>query len=201
MIRAVSELGGIGGIAGGVVAIVAGLLLIAFFSTGDDRLGRANDAGLAITAVLLLPFAVSLNDQFAGTGVLVPGLTIVGVAALLVTAVASALTAAGRLGVQQLLVWQGGSFVVLYGWMAGMGAASLWYQRLPAPAAWIGIGGGALLIVALISMSLEARRLGGWSAMGEMRRPPIVAMIAMAVSLLCLPAWTIWLGVDLLGAP
>jgi hypothetical protein len=37
--------------------------------------------------------------------------------------------------------------------------------------------------------------------MGEMRRPPIVAMIAMAVSLLCLPAWTIWLGVDLLGAP
>jgi hypothetical protein len=195
----VHDIGAVGGIAGGVVAIIAGALLVAFFATGNDRLGRANDAGLAITAVLLLPFAVVLNDQFPETGVLVPMLTIAGVVALLVTAVASALTAAGRLSARQLVVWQGGSFVVLYGWMVGMGAASLWFQRLAAAPAWIAIGAGAILVVAIISMSLEARRLGGWSAMGEMRRPPLLAMVAMALSLLGLPAWTIWLGLDLLG--
>jgi len=190
----VGDLGAIGGIAGGIMAIIAGILLIAFFSTGNDRLGRANDATLAITAVLLLPFALALNDRFGGTGPVVPVITIVGVIALLVTAVASALTAAGRLSVQQLLVWQGGSFVVLYAWMVGISAASLWFERLPAAPSWIGIGAGDVLVFAGISMSLAARQRGGWAAMSEMGRPPLVAMIAMALALLGLPAWTIWLG-------
>jgi len=190
-------LGAIGGIAGGIVAVISGALLIAFFSTGNDRLGRANDATLAITAVLLLPFAVAVNDRFTDTGPVVPILTIAGVIALVATAVASALTAAGRLTVQQLLAWQGGSFVALYGWMVGVSVASLWFDRLPAEPSWIGIAAGALLVVAMISMSLVARRAGGWSAMSEMGRPPLVAMIAMALSLLGLPVWTIWLGVAL----
>jgi len=196
----VAGIGAIGGIAGGIVAVIAGVLLIAFFSTGNDRLGRANDAALAITAVLLVPFALALNDHFTDTGLLVPVLTIFGVIALVVTAVASALTAAGRLTVQQLLVWQGGSFVALYAWMVGVSVASLWFGRLPAAPAWIGIAAGAMLVVAMIAMWAFARQRGGWSAMSEMDRPPVVAMIAMALSLLGLPIWTMWLGLELLAA-
>lgn len=192
-------LGPVGGIAAGIAAIVAGVLLILFFATRDDRLGRANDAGLAITAVLLLPFALALNDRFEGTGLLVPGVTIVGIGALVATAVGSTLTAAGRLNAQQLVAWQGGSFVAMFAWVLSMSLAILWSGRLPAPPAWVGIGSAALLVVAIVSLALLARRLGGWSALGEMDRPPGVAIVAMALAALGLPIWSIWLGLELLG--
>jgi hypothetical protein len=54
------DIGGISAIAAGVTAILAGILLAAFFATRNQTVGRANDAVSAVMAILLRPAAIAV---------------------------------------------------------------------------------------------------------------------------------------------
>lgn len=192
-----SDAGAVGAIAAGVVAIVAGLLLAAFFATGREALGRLNDATSAVMAALLVPAALAVADLHRDTGPFVLVVTIVGIVAMVEAAVASALTAAGRLSVAQLAIWQGGGFVVLFLWVLGVSLAALVWGRLPEALGWLGILAAALVVVATLSIASLLRRPGGFAALGDMRRPPLVPVVAFLVAFTCFPIWCIWLGLSL----
>jgi hypothetical protein len=55
------DIGGISAIAAGVTAILAGILLAAFFATRNQTVGRANDAVSAVMAILLRPAAIAVS--------------------------------------------------------------------------------------------------------------------------------------------
>jgi hypothetical protein len=191
------DLGSPGAIAGGAVAILAGVLLVAFFATGREVLGRANDAASAVMVVLLIPAAVAVWDLHRDTGPPAVAITIVGVAAMVETAIASTLTAFGRLSVTQLVVWQGGGFVVLFLWVLGVSLLALGWERLPLALGWLGVLAAVLVVVAIASILRLIRGHGGLEALGDLRRPPLVPVISFVVAFACFPVWCIWLGVSL----
>lgn len=192
-----TEAGAFGAIAAGLVAIAAGLLLASFFATGREALGRMNDATSAVMTVLLVPAALAVADLYRDTGPFVLVVTLIGVVAMVETAIASALTAAGRLSVRQLVIWQGGGFVVLFGWVLGVSLAALWWDRLPAGLGWLGVLAATLVIVAIASITALLRRPGGIEALRDMRRPPLVPVASSLVAFGCFPIWCIWLGISL----
>jgi putative effector of murein hydrolase LrgA (UPF0299 family) len=193
----VSDLGSSAAIGGGVVAVIAGVLLVAFFATGREALGRANDAASALMTILLIPAAVAVNERFADTGAFVPLVTGVGVIALAETTVASLLTAAGRLTMRQLLVWQGGGFGVLFAWVLGVSVAALWLGRLPPALGYVGLAASVCLVVAVVEFARLARRLGGWAQLAGLRSAPPIGTIAMLGAFFGLPVWCIVLGLGL----
>jgi hypothetical protein len=191
------DLGAFGAIAGGVAAIVAGILLAAFFATGREAIGRANDAASAIMVLLLVPAALAVGDLYTDMVPWAVVITVVGVGAMVETAVASALTATGRLSISQLVVWQGGGFVVLFLWMLGVSLAALEWGRLPTALGWLGVIAAILVVVAIGSIVSLVRRLGGLEAIGDMRRPPMMPVITFLGAFVCFPIWCIWLGLSL----
>jgi hypothetical protein len=194
---AVSTLAGPSAIVAGIAAVAAGLLLAAFFATGRDAIGRANDAASAAMAVLLVPPALAMNALYADGGPLVTALTVVGLAALVETALASILTAAGRLSVRQLMIWQGGGFVAVFGWLVGVSLVVLWLGRLPVLLGYLGLAMAVLFAVGLITFARLAQQLGGWSQLGSMTKVPLVPAISMAGAFVILPIWCIVLGLSL----
>jgi hypothetical protein len=193
----VDDLGSFGAIGGGVAAVIAGLLLAAFFATGRESLGHANDAASAVMAILLIPAALSVYGLFAGTGPFILLVTAVGLVAMIVAAVASVLTAAGRLTVTQLTVWQGGSFGVLFLWVAGTSVSILAWGRLPVSLGWLGLAAAALVTVALVEIVRLARRMGGLRELEKLDRPPLLAAATILTAFVAFPAWCVWLGVSL----
>ncbi len=193
------DLGGISAIAAGATAVVAGILLAAFFATRNQSLGHANDAASAVMAILLMPAALAVLSRFADTGPLVVIVTAVGLAAMAAAAVASVLTAAGRLTVAQLTAWQGGSFLVLFLWVVGTSVTILFWGRLPVGLGWLGLAAGGLVVVATVEILRLARRMGGLGALEELERPPLVAMISTLGAFATFPIWCIWLGLTLTG--
>ena len=123
------DIGGAAAIVAAPVVVIAGVLLGVFFATGREAWGRANDVASVVFALLLVPVAVAADAGGAWKAV-----TAAGLVAMAVAAVASGLTAAGRLTVAQLTVWQGGAFAALFVWVAGVSA-----ERLPDALGWLGI--------------------------------------------------------------
>ena len=193
------DLGGYSAVAAGVTAVVAGILLAAFFATRNETLGHANDAASAVMAILLMPAAIAVFNRFVDTGPLIVVVTGVGLAGMAVAAVASLLTAAGRLSVSQLTAWQGGSFLVLFLWVVGTSLTILLWGRLPVGLGWLGLAAGMLVIVATVEILRLARRMGGLAALEKLDRPPLVAMITTLGAFAAFPIWCIWLGLTLTG--
>jgi hypothetical protein len=194
-----NSLPGISAIAAGVAALVAGVLLAAFFATRRDALGRANDAISAVMAILLVPPALAVADRLAEAGPFIVVITGVGLVGMAAASVASVLTAAGRLTVAQLTTWQGGSFIVLFLWVVGVSVAILVWDRLPAGLGWLGIAAGVLVVIAILEVLRLARRMGGLSALERLDRPPVLAMVATLAALAAFPIWCLWLGLSLLA--
>jgi hypothetical protein len=193
------ELGGISAIAAGVTAVVAGILLAAFFATRNQTIGQANDAASAFMAILLVPTALAVLDRFADIGPLVLVVTAVGLTGMVGAAVTSVLTAGGRLTVAQLTAWQGGSFLVLFLWVVGTSVMILLWGRLPVGLGWLGIAAGVLVIVATVEILRLARRMGGLGALEKLERPPLIAMVSTLGAFAAFPIWCIWLGPNLTG--
>jgi hypothetical protein len=193
----VDDLGSLGAIAGGVAAVIAGLLLAAFFATGRESLGHANDAAGAVMAILLMPAALSVVRLYAGTGPFILLVTAIGLVAMIVAAVASVLTAAGRLTVTQLTVWQGGSFVALFLWVAGTSVSILVWGRLPVGLGWLGLVAALLVLVAIGEILGLARRMGGLKELVRLDRPPLLAAATMLTAFVAFPVWCVWLGMSL----
>jgi hypothetical protein len=150
-------------------------------------------------AIMLMPVAFAVLTRFADTGPLVVVVTAVGLAGMAVAAVASVLTAAGRLTAAQLTAWQGGSFLVLFVWVVGTSVITLLSGRLPVGLGWLGIAAGLLVVVALVEILRLARRMGGLGALEKLERPPLIAMIATLGAFAAFPIWCIWLGLTLTG--
>jgi hypothetical protein len=189
-------LGAFGAIAAGVMALVAGVLLAAFFATWRPAFGRGNDLASAAMAILLIPAAIAVLGVYADTGPFIVLVTLIGLAGMAIAAAASILTAAGRMTVAQLTTWQGGSFGVIFLWVIGVSIAVLAFGRLPAGLGWLGVLAGLLVSVASGSIVVYARRPGGLAAI-DMRHPPLVPLVSFLAGFLCFPAWSIWLGVNL----
>lgn len=188
---------GLSAIAAGVTAIVAGILLAAFFATRRDALGRANDAASALMAVLLVPPAIAVAGQLSAAGPFIVVVTGVGLVGMAAATVASLLTAAGRLTVAQLTAWQGGSFIVLFAWVVGVSTAILVWDGLPVGLGWLGVAAGVLVVIATVEVIGLARRMGGLGALKELDRPPLLAMAAILAAFAAFPIWCIWLGLSL----
>src|SRR5438128_3533410 len=154
-----ASLGSLGAISGGIVAVIAMALLAAFFATGRQSLGRANDAAAALMGLLLLPVPVNILGVYPDAEPVMAIVTAIGLGAMAVLIVASGLTATGRLSIAQMTAWQGGSFGGLFLWVAGTSAAILVWDRLPVGLAWLGLCAAALVAVALVQTALVARRL------------------------------------------
>jgi len=193
----VEGLAGVSAIAAGATAVIAGVLLAAFFATRSQLLGHANDAAAAVMAILLMPAALAVLNRFADTGALILVVTAIGLVGMTVAAVASVLTAAGRLSVAQLTAWQGGSFLVLFLWVLGTSVTILVWGRLPVGLGWLGIGAGLLVTVATLEILRLARRMGGLSALERLERPPLIAMITTLAAFAAFPIWCVWLGLAL----
>lgn len=185
-------------IAAGVVMIVSGLFLAAFFATGRDALGRANDATSVIFAVLLIPAVLAVGDLLGSIGTWSTVTVVLGLAGVGLVAGTSLLTAAGKLTVEQLTKWQGGAFVVLMAWVIVASVVGWASGLLTLGLCLLGLTAGALSAIAAISIGLEVRRVG-MAGLSEMRRPPTVPIVATLGAAVALPLWSIWLGIWLLG--
>jgi hypothetical protein len=193
----VDDLGSLGAIAGGFAAVIAGVSLAAFFATGRQALGHANDAAGAVMAILLMPAALSVVRLYAGTGPFIVLVTVVGLVAMTVAAVASLLAATGRGTVTQLTAWQGGSFVALFLWVAGTSVSVLIWARLPAGLGWLGFAATLLVMLAIGEILRLARRMGGLKELERLNRPPLLAAAAMLTAFVAFPVWCVWLGMSL----
>jgi hypothetical protein len=189
---------GISAIAAGVSAAVAGILLAAFFATRRDALGRANDVASALMALLLVPPALGIAGRLPDAWPFIAVVTGIGLVGMSAAAVTSVLTAAGRLSVAQLTIWQGGSFVVLFLWVVALSAAIVIWGGLPIGLGALGLSAGVLVVIATLDVIRLARRMGGLAALETMDRPPILAMCATLAAFAAFPIWCIWLGLSLI---
>lgn len=195
-IRDVSALAPAAAIGAGIMALLAGILLAVFFATRVDAWGRANDAAGAVFAALLVPVALTLHGRLAEAGIASLVVAAIGLVSMAVAAATSVLTALGRLSIEQLTTWQGGSFAGLFAWVAGASILMLVTDELGAPLAWLGIAAAGLAVLATLDIVRIVRKVG-MAGMATMQRPPTVAMISALAAFAAFPAWCIWLGLSL----
>jgi hypothetical protein len=185
-------------VAAGIVALISGILLGAFFATGREWLGRANDATSALFMVMLIPAALVLGDRL---GALQPwwfgAATVIGLLGLGAGIIFSILAAMGRLSITQLTRYQGGAFGVVLVWVGLISEGGIRHEVLPSGLGWLGLGTVLAGAVAVITLVRLARRAGSIEALGRMDRPPPLAAAATLTALLGFPAWCVWLGFSL----
>lgn len=184
-------------IAAGILACIAGILLAVFFATSKDAWGRANDAASAAFAMLLVPAALAMNERYASVaGPWMLAVTALGLIAMSVAAGASVLTALGRLAVEDLTRWQGGSFAALFAWVGAVSTAVVTFGGLPAGIGWLGLAATVLAIVATLEIVRLVRR-HGLEELTKLARPPLVAAGATLAAFVLFPIWCVWLGLAL----
>jgi hypothetical protein len=166
-------------IAAGVVMIVSGLFLAAFFATGRDALGRLNDATSVIFALLLIPAVLAVGDVLGSIGAWSTLTVVLGLIGVGLVAVTSLLTAAGKLTVRQLTIWQGGSFAILMAWVILASVVGLAAGLLPSGLCLVGVAAGILTAIAAISIGLEFG-VSAWRSLRHVDRRlvPILATSA-----------------------
>jgi hypothetical protein len=176
--------------------LVSGALLVAFFRSGSEVLGRANDATTALFAGLMIPVTVEVYQRFGPDSRWAAGAsTLLGILGLMTVASTSALTAAARLhwllsakiggvGFAGFLIWMGAVCVMIVG-----------RGGLPRALAWFGF---VVLGIAAVAAGLAMtflRAHGSFS--GDIQPSPALSAI-FALAYLCFPTWIGWLGVSLI---
>ena len=188
-------LAGISAVAAGIVFLISGVCLVVFFSTDTEAWGRANDATIALFAALMIPPAVELYVRYSSGSRWIVGLsTLLGIAGMLVIVVTSGLTAMAKLDwllSAKIGAFGFGGFLV---WMTGTCVLILRNGGLPDTLAWFGIVTVVILGV-VVALSIRFIRIHG--SLSCETQPPVGMWIAFGVALLCLPAWTFWLGISL----
>ena len=188
-------LAGISTVAAGIALLVSGVCLVVFFTTEIEEWGRANDATIALFAALMIPAAFEIYDRYAvGSRWAVGMPTLIGIAGMLVIMVTSGLTALAKL--DWLLSAKIGAvgFGGFLTWMATACVLILRRGGLPDSLAWFGLITVGIMGVT-VALSIRFIRLHG-SLSGEVQ-PPVGMWVVLAIAFLCLPAWTMWLGVSL----
>ena len=174
---------GVSTVAAGLALAISGACLAIFFMTDREAWGRANDATIALFAVLMLPAVLDVESNAIATAL--------GVGGLLVVAVTSGLTAAGKL--DWLLSAKIGG-IGFAGFMAWMIAACI-SGDLPADLRGFGLATAGLALISLIVV-LSFIRTHGHMFEGD-AQPPTAVIIGPTLTYLCLVAWTVWLGFEL----
>lgn len=183
---------GVSAVAAAAALLISGACIVVFFTTEVDAWGRANDATIALFALLMIPPVAEVSRRYATGPIRVAGA--VGICGLLVVAVSSGLTAAAKL--DWLLSAKIGA-VGFAGYLVWMSAASvriLGPGGLPDALGWFGLA-TVLIIGLVVGLSVRFIRIHG-SLSGEVQ-PPIRMWVVFGVAFLCLTAWTILLGVSL----
>lgn len=190
-----TSLAGVSAVAAGIVFVISGACIVVFFSTDKEAWGRANDATIALFAALMIPPAIEIYERYTPGSRLLVGLpTLLGIVGMLVIVVTSGLTAIAKLDwllSAKIGVVGFGGFLV---WMTAVCVLILRQGGLPEPLAWFGLITVAILGV-MVGVSIRFIRING-SFSGEVR-PPVGMWIAFGIAFLCLPAWTVWLGLNL----
>jgi len=182
-------------VAAGISFLVSGACIAVFFATEKEAWGRANDATIALFAALMIPPVLEIYQRYAPGSkpvVLLP--TVLGVTGLLVVVITSGLTALAKL--DWLLSAKIGAFGFggFVAWMIWLSTLILREGGLPDALAWFGLATAAMLGV-VVAMAIRFIRING-SFSGEVQ-PPISLWIVFGLAFLCVPAWTIWLGLSL----
>jgi len=164
----------------GFALAISGACLALFFATDREAWGRANDATIALFAVLMVPAVLDVETS--------PVATAVGAAGMLVIAVTSGLTAAGKL--DWLLSAKIGG-IGFAGFMAWMIAACI-SGELPAALRWFGLATAGLALISLVVVLSFIRTHG--HVFGGDAQPPTAVIVGPTLTYLCLVAWTVWLG-------
>jgi len=183
---------GIAAIAAAVSLVVSGVCLAIFFSTGKEPWGRANDATTALAAFLLVaPVAVVPSHIESGASLLLDVCTWIGVAGLLVIAMTSTLTAAGRLDWARSAKIGGIGFAGFLLWLVVSGAEILIRGGMPDALAWLGfVAGFATAVAAVVAFSFS-RSYG--QLFGEIQ-PPATLSAAAGIAFVAIVAWAVVLG-------
>ena len=185
-------------IGAGVSALIAGILLAVFFATSNVAWGRANDAASVAFSLLLVPAALAMHQRYAPVAPWMLAVTALGLIALGVAAGSSLLTALGRLSVEDLTRWQGGSFAAVFAWVGAVSAAIVGLGGLPAGIGWLGLVAAALAVGATLEVVRLVRR-HGMAELARMTRVPRIAAGASLSAAAVFPIWCVWLGVALSG--
>ena len=188
-------LAGVSAVAAGVTLLVSGACLVVFFGAGKDVWGRANDATIALFALLMIPSALELYERYAPGSRWVVGIpTLLGIAGLLVVAVTSGMTAAAKLDWLVSAKIGGVGFAGFLAWVGAVCVLILRRGDLPQSLAWFGfVSLGIALVVAVAAIAF-IRSHGSLS--GEVQ-PPAAMWVAFGLTFLGFPAWIVWLGISL----
>lgn len=173
----------------GIFAVAAGLALaisgacLAIFMTDREALGRANDATIALFAVLMIPAVLEVQTPQAAGALAVAG--------MLVIAVTSGLTAAGRLDWLVSAKIGGVGFAGYIVWLIAACVQALAAGGLPAALGWFGLVTAGLAAITLV---VVLRFIKTHGRLFEDADPPTAVRIAPTAAYLCLVVWTVWLG-------
>lgn len=174
---------GASAVVAGLALAISGVCLALFFMTDREAWGRANDAAIALFAVLMIPAVLEVQTpQAAAT---------LGVVGLLVIAVSSALTAAGKLDWILSAKIGGVGFAGFMMWMIAACVPIVRDGALPNALGWLGLltAGLAALGLVVVLRSIETH-----GRLFEDADPPTAVWIAPTAAYLCLVVWTVWLG-------
>jgi len=171
----------------GFALAISGACLAIFFATDREAWGRANDATIALFAVLMMPAAVEVQTPQAFATLAVAG--------MLVIAVTSGLTAAGKLDWLLSAKIGGVGFAGYAMWLIAACVQALAAGGLPAALGWFGLLTAGLAAISL-GLALRFIKVHG-RLFGEDAHPPTELWIAPTLTYLCLVAWTVWLGLVL----
>jgi len=169
-------------VAAGLSLAISGACLVVFFTTDREAWGRANDATTALFALLMIPAALAVGPPWAAA---------LGVAGLLVIAVTSGLTAAGKLDWLLSAKIGGVGFAAFLLWIVAACADVLRNGGSPDALAWLGLLTAALVGIALVVVIRFIRRHG---TLFDEREASIGMWLPAVAAYLCLVAWTVWLG-------
>ena len=173
-------------IAAAVLTVTGLITLLAFFGTGSALLGALNDLNTIVMAVVTVPVALALYPVASRTSgslaTIALGADLVGV---LLAAGLSALLLAHIMTFNTTLlpITIGNGLIGV--WLLMTAALVLAASAVPAPLGWLGIAGGAGLVVASVGFPL----LG--------REHPVIA-VGGVVALIGLVGFYGWAGVMLL---
>jgi len=170
-------------VAAGLALAISGVCLALFFMTDREAWGRANDATIALFAVLMIPAVLEVQTpQAAGA---------FGVAGLLVIAVSSALTAAGKFDWLLSAKIGGVGFAGFMLWMIAACVSIIRDGTLPNALGWLGLLTAGLVALGLVVVLPFIKTHG---RLFEDADPPTAVWIAPTAAYLCLVVWTVWLG-------
>jgi hypothetical protein len=173
-------------IAAGVLTVTGLITLLAFFGSGSAVLGALNDLNTILMAAVTVPVALALHPvasrASAWLATTALGADLIGV---VLAAGFSALLLAQIMSFDDTLLLITVGNGLIGAWLLITAALLLATSALPAPLSWLGVAGGAGLVVASIGFPLLGREHA-------------IITVGGLVALMGLVGFYIWAGVLLL---